>query len=52
MKTIESAIKAPCLTKSSLSVESGARILKASYEPVPAHPIPRARAAPYLKCGL
>jgi hypothetical protein len=48
MKTIESAIKAPCLTKSTESFVKGARSFSASIRPVPAQPIPTAKAAPYL----
>ena len=50
--TKDIAIRAPYLTKSTLSYSIGSSILIASEYIVPAHAIPKAIAVPYLIWGL
>ena len=51
-QTIAIPIYAPYLTKSVVSLSKGSNISRASLNCVPAHAIPRAKAVPYLTCGL
>ena len=49
---IPSATNAPWRTKSTLSLVIGSRISTASWRPVPAQAMPRARVAPHRTWGL